>query len=184
MDKMRDDSAFEEIGKLISEDKERALRSFRQGRFEQKVRSGIAVGVERKRSRSGRKAAVLASVASLILVAAGAVLFLFRRSNPIPQGGPGPMMAVLEELPGISDLVMPRETFPAEATDALGPAQAFRIVLTTSTQQKEEEERRVSAPTENLIAPRLSLEKKMEILFKDKAIERVLVRIFKKSEEV
>ncbi len=179
-----DDQEFSEIFRLIREEEDRALEIFRQRNFDKRIRARIAGASKRNRSFFGQWTVVSASVAALLLIAAGTILMVTRRPSPRPQDGPGPMAVVLGDLPGISDLVMAREAFPREATDALGPARAFRTVLATSTEQKEKEERKATTPTGKLRVPRLSLEKKMEILFKDKAIEQVLVRIFRKSEEV
>jgi hypothetical protein len=179
-----DDREFGDISGLIHEDEDRALEIFRQRNFDQKIRSRIAAVSDRKRRFSGQRMVVPASVAALLLIAVWTVFVVIRRSTPVPQSGPGPMAVVLGDLPGISDLVMPREIISAGATDAFGAARAVRVVLAMAAQQKEEEERKAAVPTGNLRVPHLSLEKKMEILFKDRAIERVLVSILKKSEEV
>jgi hypothetical protein len=179
-----DDREFEDVARLIQEDADRALEIFRQRNFDQKIRTRIAAVSDRKRRFSGLSMAVPVSVAVLLLIAIGTVLVVTRRSSSGPQRGPDPMAVILNDLPGISDFVMPRETIPAGATDAFGAARTVGIVLAIATRQKEEEERKAAVPTGNLRVRPLSLEKKMEILFKDRAIERVLVSILKKSEEV
>lgn len=179
-----DDQEFEDVARLIREDEERALKIFRRRNFDQVLRARTAAVPEEKRGFFGRRMALPASVAALLLIAAAAVLLVTRRSTSSWPSGPGPMAEVLGGLPGISGLVMPRETVRAGETEAFGAAREVSAVLTMAARQKEEEERKAAFPPESLKAPRLSLEKKMEILFKDRAIERVLVRISRKSEEV
>jgi hypothetical protein len=179
-----DDQEFSEISRLIREEEDRALEIFRQRNFDQKIRTWIAAGSPAKRGLFGKRMAIPATIAALIVVTAGIIFVATRRSGLGPQLRPGPMAVILGALPGSSDLAMPRATVPVGEPDAVGPARAFRLVLALATQVKEEEQRRVAVPTENLSVPRLSLEKKMEILFKDRAIERVLIRMIKKSEEV
>lgn len=184
MGKSRNDQEFHDVARLIRGEEARALEIFRQRNFEQRLRSRIAAGSPTKRGFFGKRVAIPATIAALIVVTAGIIFVVTRRSGLGPELRPDPMAVILGDLPGSSDLAMPRETVPVGEPDAVGPARAFRLVLALATQGKEEEERRVAVPTENLRVPRLSLEKKMEILFKDRAIERVLVRMIKKSEEV
>jgi len=179
-----DDREFAEIALLIREEEERALEIFRQRNFDQELRARIAAVPEKKSAFFGHKTAISASIAALVLVAAGTVFLVTRRPSSRPQSASGPIAVILKDLPGISDFLMPKETIPAGATDTFGPARTVRIVLATAARQKEEEERKAAGPTGNPRAPRLSLEKKMEILFRDRAIERVLVSLLKKSEEV
>jgi len=179
-----DDPEFKDITELIREDKEQALQSLRQGNFEQKIRSRVAALPIREHGFFEHQMVVPASIAALFLVAAGAVLLFSRRPTTVPQSGPSPMTVILRELPGISDLATPRESLPAGAPHAFGVARAVRTVLALATQQKEEEERKSFVPGSFPKVPHLSLEKKMEILFKEKPIERVLVSILRKSEEV
>lgn len=184
MGKKRDDQDFEDIAQLIREDEEQALRIFRQRNFDKKIRARIAGASKRNRSFFGQWTVVSASVAGLLLIALGSIFLFTRRSSSGSQGGPAPMAVVLKDLPGISDLITPRGTISAEAIDAFGPARTFRVILAMVTQRIRDEERKATVPTGHVSVPRLSLEKKMEILFKDRAIERVLVRMIKKSEEV
>jgi hypothetical protein len=179
-----DDHEFGDIARLIHEDEDRALEIFRQRNFDQKIRTLVAAVPDRKHRFSVLSVAVPVSVAVLLLIALGTVLVVTRWSSPGPRSGSGPIAVILKDLPGVSNFVMPRETLPAGAAETSGPARTVRIVLAMATRQKMEEERRAAAPTGNLKVPRLSLEKKMEILFKERPIERVLVSILKKSEEV
>jgi hypothetical protein len=179
-----DDQEFNEISRLIREEEDRALEIFRQRNFDQKIRVRIAAVPKRKRGFFGHGMAIPATIAALILIAGGTVVMVTRRPSSSPESGSGPIAAILKDLPGITDFVMPKETIPAGPTDAFGPARTFRVVLAMVKQQNREEERNATVPTGSLRVPHLSLEKKMEILFKDRAIERVLVRMFRKSEEV
>jgi hypothetical protein len=184
MGKKLDDRAFEEIAELIREDKEHALELFRKGNFDQELRARVAAIPEGKRRPVVRGLLIPVSVVLLLLAAVAAVFLLWRRQAAGPLSGPGLISAVLGELPGVSELALPREPNPAGAMPAFGAARVVRTVLALAAREKEAEERKVEVPAGQSKIPRLSLEKKMEILFKDRAIERVLVSIFKKSEEV
>jgi hypothetical protein len=184
MGERQDDRAFEDIAGLIREDKERALERFRKGDFDQKIRARIAAVSAGERRPLGRRLLGPVSVVRLFMGAAGALLLLSRRRTTAPLGGPGRMMTVLGGLPGISELALPKEAPPPATMPTSGTAQAVRTVLALATREKEAEERMVEVPAGRPKVPRLSLEKKMEILFKDRAIERVLISICKKSEEV
>lgn len=184
MGKSWSDQEFHQVARLIREDEERALEIFRQRNFQQSLRARIAADSPTKRGFFGQRMTIPATIAALVLIAGGTVLMVTRRPSSSPQRGPGPIAEILNDLPGITDFVMPKETIPAGATDTFGPARTFRVVLAMVTQRIRDEERKATAPTGHRSVPRLSLEKKMEILFKDRAIERVLVRMFRKSEEV
>ena len=184
MAEKQDDQAFEGIAGLVREDKTRAFRIFRQGSFDQKVKARIAAEAGRKRGFFSQRAIALTSAAAILLAAAVTTLLLSRRPAPAPQVGMSALMAVLEELPGVSGLVMPRETTPPSDLETFGAARAVETALTRIIEQKAAEERKADVLPGPLKVPRFSLEKKMEILFKERAIERVLASILKKSEEV
>jgi hypothetical protein len=60
----------------------------------------------------------------------------------------------------------------------------FQSALALAERWKKEEERETPLRLDGLRVPSLSLKKKMEILYKDKVIERVLVVLIGKSKEV
>ena len=182
MDKKLNERAYKTIDRLVREDKDRGLERFRKGNFEQRVRAATA-GLNEKRVVSVRRVLAPISAAIVLLIAVGVVWRLSRRATTSPQGAPT-LAEVLGELPGASDLILPREPIPAGATPEYGMARAVRTVLARLIKQKAAEERKAVVPAGPLKVPRLSLEEKMEILFKEKAIERVLVSMFRKFEEV
>lgn len=184
MGERQDDRAFEDIAGLIREDKERALGRFRKGDFDRKLRARIAAVSNGERRPFVRRLLVPVSVVLILMVAVGALLLLSRRRTTAPLSGPDRMMTILGGLPGISELAAPKEATPPAAMPTSGTARAVRTVLTLAIEQKEAEEKKSVVPTGPIKVPRLSLEKKMEILFKDRVIERVLVSILRKSEEV
>lgn len=184
MGEKQGDRAFEDIAGLIREDRERALERFRKGDFDRRLRARIASVSDEERRPLVRRLLVPVSVVLLFVVAAGTLLLLTRRPTTAPPGGPGRMMTVLERLPAISELALPREAIPSATMPTSSTARAVRAVLVLAIREKEAEERMVEIPAGRPKGPRLSLEKKMEILFKDRAIERVLLSISKKSEEV
>jgi hypothetical protein len=184
MGEKRDDRDFEDIAGLIREDKERALERFRKGNFDQELRVRIAAVSDRERRPFVRGLLVPVSVVLILMVAAGALLLLSRRRTTAPLTGPDQMTMVLGGLPGSSELALPKEATPPATMPTFGTARTVRTVLTLAIEQKEAEEKKSVVPTGPIKVPRLSLEKKMEILFKDRVIERVLLSISKKSKEV
>jgi hypothetical protein len=179
----RDNPEFQEIAGLIREEKEQALQTFRRGDFEQKVRKQLATVPMGKHKLFEHSMIVPASVAALIVVAGGLTLLFLRRPAAVSQTGPGRMAAILSEWPGISELTLSSEGVPAETTRLSAMAQAVQKVLMLAAKEKEGEEQKSLVPNVLPKVPHLSLEKKMEILLKEKAVERVLVSILEKNKE-
>ena len=184
MDIEPNDPEFEEIARLIREEEEAALEIFRRRDFRRKVKARIEEVPNRSRPRDLlRRLPASAGAAALLLIAAWAVFLYHHPSAPNVGGDSGSFVAGVECLPGLADLAS-RQGHPRPGEGKIqGAPQSIRDVLALA--QRETADERGNAPFQSGTwqVPRLSLERKMTILFKDRAIERVLVLIRKKSEE-
>jgi len=182
----RDD--FEDIRRLVSADTDEALRRFRAGDFEAKLRARIAAadraaGEVPKRSFRLRPLAVSAVAAALIILLAGGAFLVLRHGR---KGG-GDDAAVFVKgfgrLPGLESVVAGPAGVPDHGRAASASSSPMARVLGQAYEEKKAEEER-TVPAAAPAAPRLSLKKKIEILFKDRTLERVLLSIHEKSKEV
>lgn len=178
----RDD--FEDIRRLISAEEKEALESFRAGDFEKGLRARVAAAREEKRPLLlfGKPALLVSAAATaFVLVAAAAALLLFRHPEGRMRGETVDFAKAVGMLPGLADV---QGSFSIRVPSAAPiPAGPVAKVLARAYAQKREAESRAALPPARLSPPRLSLEKKMEILFKDRVLERVLVSIREKSKE-
>ena len=184
MDDEHRDPAFDAIERLIREEEGAALEAFRRRDFGRRVAARIEAAGGLKTGRSFPRPAFLAAAAVLLMIAAGAYFFL-HRSGPRGAGrDAGRFVAVFRELPGLAELASRPAAPPRGETEILPAAASIRDGLAMAGRQKAGEEESAPLPKAAPNVPRLSLEKKMAILFKDKAIERVLVSIREKTKEV
>jgi len=176
---------FGEIRRLVSAETAEALRRFRAGDFEAKLRSRIAAG-ERVTGGSPkgflglRPLAVRAAAAVFVLLLAGGAFLVFRRGPQEGGGETAMFVKAVGMLPGLESVTagLPHETGPAPAAGS-----PMARVLGRAYEERKAEEEGLS-PAAGPAAPHLSLMKKMEILFKDRALERVLLSIHEKFKEV
>ncbi|HUT08148.1 MAG TPA: hypothetical protein VMY15_04825 [Candidatus Latescibacteria bacterium] len=184
MDIETNDPEFEEIARLIQEEEKAALEIFRRRDFRREVKARIGGSPTKSRPRVLlRRLPVPAGAAVLLLIAAWA--FFFNPHPPVPNtgGDSGSFVAGVEGLPGLAELAS-RKGHPRPGDgESQGAPQSIRDVLALAQQVRTDEGENAPPGSGNLQVPRLSLEKKMMILFKDRVIERVLVLIRKKSEE-
>ncbi len=178
----RDD--FEDVRRLISAEEKEALESFRAGDFEKRLRARIAAAREEKRPLRlfGKPALpVSAAATAFVLVAAAAAFLLFYRTGRVGRGEGLRLASAVGMLPGLAGA----QGDSSVRVPATAPVSAGWVgdVLRRAYAQKREVESRAALPPASLSPPRLSLEKKMEILFKDRVLERVLVSIREKSKE-
>lgn len=184
MDDEHRDPAFDAIERLIREEEGAALEAFRRRDFGRRVAARIEAAEGIKTGRSFPRPAFLAAAAALLMIAAGAYFFL-HRSGPRGAGREaGRFVAVIRELPGLSELASRPAASSQGTTEMPAVPVSIRDGLAMAGRQKAGEEESASLPNALANAPRLSLEKKMAILFRDKAIERVLVSIREKTKEV
>jgi hypothetical protein len=179
------DHDFEDISGLIRKEEEDALAFFRAKNFRDRVEIRVKeeAGGEKPPLLFRRKAVPFLA-AALVLIMAGALIFILKRSGAGPPSEFEALASALGRLPGFSH---PLERGWAVSTGQTGTsrlADSIRRALATGEQIKKEEEQRISIPAGTGKVPRLSLDQKMEILFQEKAIERALQLFRNGSKEV
>jgi hypothetical protein len=180
-----DDRKFNDVARLIREEEQTALETFRKGNFDQRLRALTADFPEKRGSGIfSRRILIQAAAAIFLLILAGAVLLIRHRPVRDTDRESGRFTAILAGLPGLSEWAARRDARSPGELDVPGVARSIREVLISGELGKANEARNISPSAVSLKVPRLSLEKKMTILFREKVIERVLVSIHKKSEEV
>lgn len=183
MNKKTDDGDFEEIGRLIQYDVDEALRVFRSVDFGKRLRARIAADERAVKAKSFLRRIAIPSATLLAVSAALFLLNVHRSPAPWPVH-PRLFAAVLSQLPAFS---RPAAEFPSGPAGAAGMSEAgggFQSALASAERWKKGEERETPARADGPRVPVLSLKKKMEILYKDKVIERALVLLIGKSKEV
>ena len=179
------DDDFEDVSALIKKEEEDALAFFRTGNFKQRleIRLREIPGDKRQAFPFWRMAVpVLALV--LVVIMAGIFFFIRKRPGAVPPSERTALAAALRQLPGFSHPPAWEWTAAPGQTGTSRLAESVRLVLVAAEQIKKEEERRVSIPAGTGKVPRLSLDQKMEILFKERVIERALLLIKDDSKEV
>jgi len=176
---------FEEIDRLIRVELGQALEKFRAGDFEARVRRRLAAEAEpvRRGASLVLKIAVPAA-AVLVLVLAAAVLIFDPGPAPVRIAtDAGPIAAVLRELPPFSGSAPDLAAGPAGETEVPGTGGAIASILNAAGAGKEGQEGPGPIrPDDRKVAP-LTMKKRMEILFRDKVIERVLTSWAAKAKE-
>lgn len=183
MNKKMNDADFEEIGRLIQDDVDEGLRAFRAGEFGKRLRARLAADEKAAAPKSVLRR--IAVPAAALLAVSAALLFLNVRRSPAP----GPVYprlfaAVLRQLPSFSRAPAAGSlSGPAGAAGIPEAGGGFRSALASAERWKKEEERATPLRPDGLRVPVLSLKKKMEILYRDKVIERALALLIGKSKE-
>lgn len=169
---------YEEIESLVRSEVDQGLEKFRAGDFEARVRRRLAAEKKPARRRVPllvKLAVPAAAVLLLVLVAA-----VYR--NLVPSQGPvrppidaSAIAAVLRELPPFSGPAPELAAGPAGGTEAPRTGGAIESVIGAAVAgaavEAGPDPARAGLPK---VAP-LTMKKRMEILFKDKVIERVLI---------
>lgn len=184
MNKKMNDADFEEISRLIQDDVDEGLRAFRSGEFGKRLRARLAADEQAVAVKSILRRIAVPAAATLLAVSAALFLLSVRRppaTNPFP---PRLFAAVLRQLPAFSRPPAAGSlSSPAEAAGMPEGGAGFRSALASAERWKKEEERAIPLRPDGLRAPSLSLKKKMEILYRDKVIERALALLIGKSKE-
>jgi hypothetical protein len=185
MNKKMDDADFDEIDRLIQCDVDEGLRAFRSGEFGKRLRARLAADEQAAAAKSVlRRIAVPAAAATLLAVFA-ALFFLNVHRSPAPGPvHPRIFAAALRHFPSFSRPPA-AGSLPGQAGAAgmSEPGGGFRSALASAERWKMEEERATPPRPDGLRAPVLSLKKKMEILYRDRVIERALALLIGKSKE-
>lgn len=186
MDKRASGQGFDEISHLIRSEKEAALAAFRSGDFRSRVRRRWRETGESAPASKVRPAAVAAAAAAMLVVAA-AFIFLVRQP---PGTGRRPgfqtLASVLGALPGGVTLSR-EETMAPAASDLTVPAAlavSLRSVLVVAQGTVRGERTPESVSGRAAPVTRTSLFRKMEILFRDRVIERTFLSLRDPSKEV
>jgi len=179
------DDDFKGVSALIQKDEEDALAFFRarifRGRLESRLES--AAGTRKRTFCSPARAVpVLATV--LVAIAAGTYFLLTKRPAPEPAPEFQALSSALAQLPGFSQSPGLERTAPVSQTGISRMAESIRLVLVSAEKTKIEEEQEMSVPATGGQIPRLSPDQRIEILFKDKAIERAFILHQGDSKEV
>jgi len=179
---------LEKIDRLVHAEVVQALEKFRAGDFEGRVYRRIAA---EPRPAKGimfpAKIAVL--VAAVLVLAISAAVTIFNPSrSPLPVPiDPGDFAAVLSRLPSFSRPASELPSRPAAEAFLSEAGRAFTSVLASAggAEQAEQgaEEGHAVRPAPPRPAP-LTMRKRMEILFRDKVIERVLLSCAHRTKEV
>lgn len=183
MNKKMDDGDFEEIGRLIQYDVDEALRVFRSGDFGKRLRARIAADERAVKAKSFLRRIAVPSATLLAVSAALFLLNVHRSPAPWPVH-PRFFAAVLSQLPSFSRSAAESPSGPAGEVGMSEAGGGFQSAFASIERRKEEEDRETPLRADGLRVPVLSLKKKMEILYKDKVIERTLVLLIGKSKEV
>ncbi len=165
----------ETMRRLIRDEVENGLAGLRSGGFDARLRNRLRSAEERGgrvRARSAwRWAPITAGVAALLVVAA-AILWFGRVPRP---SGPTALVSALGELPGFRTL---EQASPEQLGLGFPPSTAIPPLLrplAVALSQGAGPEPKVELPA--TVAPRYSLQRKLEILTKEKPIERALQSI-------
>ncbi|MDH4271824.1 MAG: hypothetical protein OEW18_07590 [Candidatus Aminicenantes bacterium] len=179
------DHDLETISALIRQEEEDALTFFRSRNFRD--------GIERrlKEGTGGKKPTALSQIRSvpvltgvLVVVIAAILLLILKGPGTAPAPEFKALASALGRLPGFSPHPGREWTVPQGQPGTSRLAESIRQTLITAEQTKREEERAISIPAGTSRVPRLSLDQKMEILFKEKAIEHALLLFKGDSKEV
>jgi hypothetical protein len=175
---------FEVIAALIREEEE-ALEYFRARNFRDRVENRF-----KEEARGDKPAArihlrpvpVLAGV--MVVIMAGIFIFVLNHPGAGRRSEFSALASAIGRLPGLSHPPEREWTGQSGQDGTFQLADLIRRTLVKAEQTKRQQELRVSFPAKAVKVPRLSLEQKMEILFQEKTIERVLMLLKDDSKEV
>jgi hypothetical protein len=183
MDKKVDDRDLEEIDRLIGNEVDGALKHFRAGDFEGKVRRRIAAG-ERPGGRPFLVKIAVPAAAALLLAAAAALVFFATLRSPAPAPVDAGLFAdVLGQFPSFSRSEVGPPPGLGGKERISETLSGFEDAFVSVKRRREEEELRISVHAGKPATPAISMKDRMRILFKDKVIERALMLLSVKSKE-
>lgn len=180
MNKKIDTRDFERVDLLIQDEIDEALDVFRSKDFETRLRNRIAAD---DRAVAGKPFLMKIAVsAAAVLLLAGALVLIVTDRSPTPGPvDPGLFATVLSQFPSLSRSVAGPFPDPGEDGRISGAGRGFERILASAGRLEEKERGGPMARTIRLKVPALSMKRRMEILFKDKVIERALRLIAVKS---
>jgi hypothetical protein len=184
MNKKIDARDFEELERLIRTEVGEALEVSRTPEREARLRKRIDLETKAVRAKSTLQRLALPAAASLILAVSAVLVFFVILRPPAPRPADHGLFAVvLGRFPALSGPVAgpPQGLGGEEPMSVAGGG--FEKALVLAERRKEEEERGIPVRAGRPAAPALSMKERMEILFKDKVIERTLTLLAVKSKE-
>ena len=175
---------FEEISVLIRQEEEDALAFFRTRNFKDRLETRLQeTASDKKQAVLIRRMAVPVLAAVVVLIMVGILFFILKR----PGAGPPPefkaLASALRQLPGFSHPPGWEWTAAPGQTGTSRLAESVRLVLVSAEKIKRKGEQGISIPAGTGKVPRLSLDQKMELLFKERVIERALLLFKDDSKE-
>lgn len=186
MGKFSSGPEFEEIAALVREEKDAALAAFRRGDFQSRVMGRWPNGGRRTAGPKIRSAVVVAAAVAVLVMAAA--FFFLVRQTAVPGRRPGFQMlaSALSALPGGATLSREETMIPAvpDLPGSSALAEFLRSVLAAAQGTARETGAPGSQSGGAAPAGRTTLYRKMEILFKDRVIERTLLSLKDPSKEV
>lgn len=176
---------FREIDRLVRAEVEEALARFRAGDFEGKVRRRVSAEPLPGRWASlPAKLALPAAAALALLVLASVYLFDPGRPPLRTAIDAGPIAAVLRDLQPFAASAPEPAAGPAGEMGIPGSGGAIASALEAAGPWNDRGAGPDAVGAGALKGTPLTMKKRMEILFKDKVIERVLLSCAPKSKEV
>jgi hypothetical protein len=179
------DQGLESIAALIRQEEEEALAFYRSGNFREGLERRLEEGADGYQPDFPSRPRLVPVLTGILAVAVAGILLLVLKG---PRTAPPPefkaLASALGRLPGFSNL--PRR----DGMEFQGPtktsrfADSVRRTLASAEEAKREKEQELAVPAGPIKVPRLSLDQKMEILFKERAIERALLLFKESSKEV
>ncbi|MGZ5453935.1 MAG: hypothetical protein ACXW2R_07015 [Candidatus Aminicenantales bacterium] len=184
MNKKIDARDFEEIERLIRTEIGEALNVSRSPEREARLRKRIDLETKAARAKSTVERLVLPAAASLILAVFAVLVFVVILRPPAPAPVDSGLFA--EVLGRFLSLSGPAARPPSGLGGEERMSEAgggFERALALAERRKAEDERGTPVRPGKPAAPALSMKERMEILFKDKVIERALTALAAKSKE-
>ncbi len=187
MERPKNEAEFAEVTELIRREEDRALRVFRQSDFASRVKKSLQAQAEEKRP-SPRFRRILVPALSFGFLAVVIVVVILtnipKRPSILTASQVDALLSVLDEAPDIR----PSSALATSSRPGVRPSSSFSVsiaeTLTSIEERNEKMERPFPRPAWEKNPPRFSLRDKMRILYQDRVIERALVLITEKSEEV
>jgi hypothetical protein len=187
MERPRSEAEFAEVEKLIRREEDRALRVFRQTDFAARVKERLQVHSEKKRP-SPRIRRVLVPALIFGLLAAVIVVIILtnipKRPSILGAAQAEALLSVLGEAPEIQLSPALEISSHPDIRPSSSFSSSIAEALTLVEERNEKMERPLPPPSWRENTPHFSLKDKMKILYQDRVIERALILITEKSEEV
>jgi hypothetical protein len=187
MEKPKNEAEFAEVEELIRREEDRALRVFRQTDFAARVKKSLQAQAEENRL-SPRFRRILVPVLGFGLLAVALAIVVVtntpKRSSILGTDQVEAMFSVLDAAPEISRSSVSETSSHRDIRPSSSFSVSIAEALTAIEERNEKTARPLPPPSWLENAPRFSLRDKMRILYQDRVIERALVLITEKSEEV